>query len=381
MDMHTLHIEHAVLLGLYTVLTLANSLLHRGTKGVGWFPVYNLCAFIGAVLIASRGHIPNFISIIIGALFFPIAYTFLHRCVTEFFGYGSYQWQLQTALALLALAVLIRYEWFDPDTRMRLAAYSLILALQLGLSAVFVFRHLSGYMRVSGGLMGVVLALLCLNNLIRCIGTLFFGAPTNYLSGGPFLSWSLLVTSVMQGGITVAVVWMTAAVLRQDLHVLASTDSLTGLLNRRAIEVAAEREIALSQQTRKPLSAILLDLDGFKQINDSLGHRYGDDALIAVAFSLQQSMRQQDLLARLGGDEFIVLLLDTPRDIAVEIAERLRASLEDLHIVCGPHQTQVRASFGISELQQAQDWDHLVMNCDNALYEVKGMGGNLIATR
>ena len=88
MDLHTLHVEHTVALGLYTVLTLVNSWLHRGMRGVNWFPVYNFFAFAGALLIALRGHIPNPVSIVMGCIFFPLAYLSLHLSLTNFLGEG-----------------------------------------------------------------------------------------------------------------------------------------------------------------------------------------------------------------------------------------------------------------------------------------------------
>src|ERR1700743_2418867 len=137
MDMHTLHVEHAVFLGLYTVLTLVNSWLHRGTKGVYWFPVYNLFAFAGSLLIAFRGHIPDSISIVIGDMLFPIGYTFLNLCLTEFFGEGGgkglFSWRTHVSLTLLTLVPLVQYGLIHPDTERRLFGYSLILSIQIGL--------------------------------------------------------------------------------------------------------------------------------------------------------------------------------------------------------------------------------------------------------
>ena len=379
MDMHTLHIEHAVLLGLFTVMTVANSLLHRGMKGVGWFPLYTFYAFMGAVLIASRGHIPLWASIGAGGLFFSVAYVFLHRWLTEFFGQRAYQWKLQVCLAALILAVQVRFGLMQPNTQHRLLLYSLVLATQLGLSASFVFRTASGPLRPSGWMMGGVLVLLCLNNLLRAAGTLLVGAPDNYLEGGVILSCTLLATSVLQGAVTIAFVWMTAAGLRQELEVQALTDPLTGLLNRRAIEQTAEREILLSGLQRQSMSAILIDLDGFKQINDSYGHHCGDAVLIAVAKCLRGKSRRQDYLARLGGDEFVMLLPNTAWEEASVIAETLRSCLEEIQPMIDDRPTRIRASFGVAELRtRERGWDQLIMSCDRALYAVKELGGNQV---
>jgi diguanylate cyclase (GGDEF)-like protein len=378
-DIHTLHIEHAFLLGLYTFLTLINTWLHRGIRGVHLFPIYNLCAFIGALLIAIRIYIPDAIAVVVGTLFFHLAYLALYLCLVDFFGKRSARWQVQAVLTGIGLVALLQFAVFHPSTRNRVVAFSLVFTVQIALCAYLVFRETRVDLRVSGTLMGIVLALLSVNNLLRAIGTLVYGAPSNYLAGGPILQWSLVMTSVLQGGVTVAFVWMTAALLRQQLHVLATTDSLTGLLNRRAIELAAEQKIAQCRQSNRPLSAILLDLDNFKGINDTLGHQQGDATLVAVARCLQREMRQSDVVARFGGDEFLILLGDTPQHLAVEIAERVRRGLEGV-CLCDQAQTRVSASLGLSQLKDSQDWDHLITECDKALYAVKSMGGNQVLT-
>src|SRR6202000_2423795 len=151
--------------------------------GVYWFPVYNLFAFAGSLLIAFRGHIPDSISIVIGDMLFPIGYTFLNLCLTEFFGEGGgkglFSWRTQVSLTLATLVPLIQYGLIHPDTERRLFGYSLILSIQIGLIAVFVFRRASGTLLVAGGLMAWVLAMLSLNGVVRLIGILFVGVPAN----------------------------------------------------------------------------------------------------------------------------------------------------------------------------------------------------------
>lgn len=382
MDMFTLHIEHAVLLGLFTVLTLINCRLYDGAKNSYWFPAYTLCAFLGAVLVALRERgLDEAIAVVVGTTFFHLAYLCLHRGLNGLFERKDFpQWPImaQFASVLIAVAGLIQFGFIHTNTARRIIFYSLVFAFQTALIAVVSFRNASGYMTWPGRLMSGLLTLLTLNNLIRAAITLYSGAPDVYVQGGLGLQMSILETTVLQGGITVTFVWMTAAVLHNKLDALASTDSLTGLLNRRAVELAAKREISLSLKSRKPLTAILIDLDHFKKINDSFGHSFGDRALLEVAHCLQEHMRESDLLARVGGDEFAVMLHNTSREEAMEIAERLRASLEALVVVEGKFEARVSASLGLAQVDDSTgDWNELVMRCDKAVYAGKETGGNL----
>lgn len=365
------------------MLTVINCRLHEGVRGMYWFPVYNLCAFVGAVLIALRGYIPDFVSIVFGMMLFHVAYLCLYRCLVDFFDGGSIRWpmRIQIVGVCVSFAASLRYGVLHPETHKRLIVYSLVFTLQLVFSAELTFRKAKAHLRVPGILMGIVLAALALNNFIRAVDTGITGAPANYLNGGAMLQWVLLSTSVLQGGIAVAFVWMTAAVLHEDMRRLASTDSLTGLLNRRAIETAAQTETALSLANGVPLAAILVDIDRFKIINDTFGHRFGDLALTQVALCLQENIRTIDLVGRVGGDEFAIVLRNTEWESAMTIAERLRASLASLLVDDGEFQTGIRASVGLARLDASiRDWDELVLRCDRALYSVKESGGNLVAT-
>ena len=385
MNLFTLHVEHAVLLGLFTILTLINGRLHDGANGSGWFSAYTGSAFLGAMLVLLRGHgVSEPVSIVLGMTFFHLAYLCLHGGLRAFFArHEGMGWGVpaQAAVLLAAIAGLVEYGVLQPDTTRRVVFYSGIFALQAAMTSAMVFaRSRKGGLTRSGKVMGLLVALLAVNNLVRAIFTLRNGGPDNYMHAGVSLQTTLLCTTVLQVGIMVGFVWMTAAVLHERLDLLASTDPLTGLLNRRALEAAAEREIELARRTRRPLTAVLMDLDRFKQINDAFGHSFGDKTLVSVARCMQEQMRRCDLLARVGGDEFAVLLHDTSREEAMEIVERLRISLEDLVVVDGDYETRVCASFGVAEVDGATpDWPELVRKCDRAVYRVKGIGGNLAA--
>ena len=117
-----------------------------------------------------------------------------------------------------------------------------------------------------------------------------------------------------------------AAELQRTQH-LAMTDALTKVANRRALRDALRRELARAQRSRRPLALLMLDIDGFKEINDRLGHAHGDQALQLLARCLRRATRQGDLVARIGGDEFALMLPETSAPEARAIGERIRAQL------------------------------------------------------
>jgi diguanylate cyclase (GGDEF)-like protein len=379
LGIHTLHIEHVVLLAVYTLLTVANSLMYRGMRGIHWFTLYNAFTLVGATAVALRGEIPDVLSILVGTTFVVVGYSLLYLSLAALFGSKKRHLYIHGTLLAVALVTMVQYGWIHPDTKKRLLAYSLILGLQQAQIALFMFRKRHGGFRMSGLPMGGILVALSLTNLVRILGVSLQGAPANYLNAGAFLGWIVIINTCLQCGAMVSFVWLTAGMLRTDLELQASTDPLTGLLNRRSFEQRAEREIAVCRGALAPISAVTIDLDGFKQVNDTYGHSCGDAMLMTVAKCLKQNVRSTDLVARLGGDEFAVLLPKTSLTDASSVAEELRESLESLKVQLGDDEVRVTASFGLAEVDSPTlNWDALVMNCDHALYAAKRRGGNRV---
>lgn len=167
-------------------------------------------------------------------------------------------------------------------------------------------------------------------------------------------------------------------VLRQNqqLEHLNRIDDITGLYNRRHWEEAAERELARYMRTRRPAVVMMIDLDGFKQINDRYGHIAGDTVLRSVADALKGAVREIDTPARYGGDEFCVLLAETNAHGARELAERLRTLVESMEFPQAPG-ARCTISIGIAEanrmLVNVEDWVDLA---DTAMYRAKNGGRN-----
>jgi diguanylate cyclase (GGDEF)-like protein len=159
------------------------------------------------------------------------------------------------------------------------------------------------------------------------------------------------------------------------MAVLATTDPLTGLPNRRML--VDQLDLALGRARRHGTAVALLsvDLDRFKEVNDTLGHAFGDDVLAEVSKRLRAGARSSDVVARMGGDEFVILLSDLPAADAEEIANGVRARvLDELgHVVpVGPVEVRVPASVGVALYPlEAADADALLALADRAMYHRK----------
>jgi diguanylate cyclase (GGDEF)-like protein len=160
---------------------------------------------------------------------------------------------------------------------------------------------------------------------------------------------------------------------------LSNTDPLTGLRNARLLQARLEHEFSRHQRYREPLSLLLVDLDGLKQINDQKGHASGDAALRRVAEAIRRGSRATDLAARWGGDEFALLAPHTDNPAAIQLAERIRtAAAEGAGADAG-----ASVSIGVATLDVASSLTGpiaLVAAADQALYEAKRLGKNRVWT-
>ena len=166
---------------------------------------------------------------------------------------------------------------------------------------------------------------------------------------------------------------------------LALQDELTGLANRRALEQMLINEVERAQRHGRPLSILMADIDRFKSINDSYGHRAGDEVLRELARLLADTLRSIDRAARYGGEEFFVLMPDTPADEARRVAERIRAAVEEHTFVVDPEDDappiglHITVSAGVAGLpENAESLAALVEVADRALYEAKRGGRNRV---
>ena len=160
---------------------------------------------------------------------------------------------------------------------------------------------------------------------------------------------------------------------------MSVTDPLTGLYNRRHFEECLEREFLRAKRYKSDLSFAIIDIDFFKNVNDTYGHSAGDYVLKEVAYYILQTFRKTDMVFRYGGEEFAVIITETPLEKAVIPLERLRKTIEDYVFRYNGNQIDVTISIGVCETDDNTDTVHkLFENADKALYKAKENGRNQI---
>ncbi|MDB5687625.1 MAG: diguanylate cyclase [Rhizorhabdus sp.] len=172
-------------------------------------------------------------------------------------------------------------------------------------------------------------------------------------------------------GIGLFTFFLVAADLAERMRALAVSDLLTGILNRRGFEEAAEGAIRNAQRQHQPLTLVVTDIDRFKAINDRYGHVAGDRAIQHFASRMARMVRRGDLIGRIGGEEFALLLINTRSMEAMEVVERIRADVSALP-VDGPESIHMTASFGVTDLRVDDVMlANLFARADRALYRAK----------
>ncbi len=167
----------------------------------------------------------------------------------------------------------------------------------------------------------------------------------------------------------------------RKLNKLAAIDGLTGLSNRRFFDKTLKKEAARMAREDKNLGILMVDIDNFKNYNDTYGHQAGDDCLKKVANTISETVyRPGDLAARYGGEEFVVILPDTDREGVYEVSERIRQAIENLNIEhsdssVADHVT-VSVGAAVSEVEENDDGERIVKLADDALYQAKENGRN-----
>ena len=263
---------------------------------------------------------------------------------------------------------------------MAVGTLSVALVILTGLSAARLLLPLSERKPVSHRFSGLLFFIGCVLMAARLAYAILSDSPPPNLFAPSFwhgliLGGAHIITMLLSLGFALMIVDQLAS----ELDRLATQDALTGIGNRRVFYARAESELSRCRRKGTPLSVLMIDLDRFKSINDTLGHAVGDETLRRFTALLQPHLREYDFFARLGGEEFGVLLPDASEEVAVAIAERLRELTEAEHLPVRSFPTPTTASIGAAQLREEENSiDQLMQRADQALYAAKSGGRNRV---
>lgn len=343
-------------------------------RGVAAWSGANLLAVLGLACVLARGYIPEFLSMPFGSALFPAAGVLYYKALRQFRAEPADTrglWALVGATFIALTWWQLIYDW----PAARLVVFSSVIAALSGLCAWTVLKPPPLHAGFAERFTGVLFLLQAAFNLVRIPD--FFLEPQN---GPTPLSTLLLgLSEIGMALMSFGFVLMIVDKLISELHVLATRDSLTGLLNRRAFLEAALGEFARARRQASPLAILMLDIDHFKCINDEFGHAAGDEVLRSMAKSVMPCLRDYDLFARFGGEEFVVLLPATSLEEARLVAERLREAVAQTTAWFEGKAICCTLSVGLAVARgNHRDLDALLREADMALYAAKQSGRNRV---
>ena len=194
---------------------------------------------------------------------------------------------------------------------------------------------------------------------------------------GTFFIFPLIRTQVQEGG-KLREMTETLSARSETLEHAALTDGLTGMQNRRYFDDALKEYLEEFRRINKPIGLMVLDLDHFKQVNDTHGHDVGDQVLREVSACLKNFTRYHDIAARLGGEEFAVVAPNMDLESLMKFAERIRKAVADLVITSGNVRLKVTTSVGLAVWDNHEDADGFYRRADRMLYQAKRQGRNRV---
>ena len=339
---------------------------------------------VGYLFISLRGFIPDLLSIVLGNAAIVYAEVLIYEGIRLFYGHSAFS-KWNSLVFVLYLALHIYFTYPNPNINARIVVVSVALLILIIRSGLTLVNNPIPELRRTTRNAGIIFLLTSILPLARTINALMLSRPIDMFTDR-MTSWISLLGMVSIIAWTFYFFLINSARLELDLEAarvelmkLATTDPLTGLYNRRHFFEHAEIEFQRARRHEQSISCLLMDVDGFKAINDGQGHDAGDAVLNHLASILPGEVRVFDLVARFGGDEFIIMLVNVCEEQAYEIAERICEIVSQTPFMFDSQKFNVYLSLGITSFTVAdEDLKTILKRADNALYCAKRNGKNRI---
>ncbi|HEX3661150.1 MAG TPA: GGDEF domain-containing protein [Acidobacteriaceae bacterium] len=349
--------------------------LHGSRQLVGFI----LCALAAILLFGLRPWAPTLVSLVVPnfLLFVGGLYVYLAAADVQQQPPRLFPWP---GLAIfLGLPAFLWFTYVHDEALGRLLVHASVMAAIFLTTAVRLFREKDATIRPAAR---ACAWLLIVSTLLQ-VGWFVSDYHAGPLVGVNFIHPDLVnvgfsyLSMILALATVIALLWLALTVHRLDLSKMAQTDALTGLLNRRAFEEILRRELLRCERSGGLMGLMLIDLDYFKQVNDSLGHFAGDDALRRIAIAIREGTRPSDVLARYGGEEFVVLLRNAALEESRVAAERIRQTIATM--VGLPGSVTLTASIGVAVSEPRDTTTDFLLRSDEALYRSKREGRDRVS--
>ncbi len=379
MNTYNLLLINALTMLVYAAGLCSLHISYRRARGIWWFMVSCVAAGASSALIAGHNLFPRNLHLGLSMLLLPVSLWLRHTGFAEFLHVKTRHLWTNAVLVALYAGFLTWFVVLRNEPLHGFQVLSVILAIQTALSVEVLLRFGIEENHLLRIITSIVIALVALFRLLWQVVEI----RSNVLgvSGESIAHAQWPVNMLFNAATIFCFVGIFVSQMGLDLREIASTDALTGALNRRALESQAAREMARCRRYGFPLSVVVMDLDHFKQLNDTHGHNAGDAALCLVVRDLQSALRGTDLLCRSGGEEFLILLPHTDHATALHLAERLRKRISQIVVPVENKKVGVTASLGVASWNgAAESWTTMVKRADAALYMAKNAGRNRVVT-
>ncbi|TBR39543.1 MULTISPECIES: GGDEF domain-containing protein [Dyella] len=351
-------------------------LVLRGLPVLRWWVTSLWIGTIGIILLGLRNQIPDWLSISVANVTVTLASALLLKGVALHVG-RPLRWRWPLMLVALYSALNIWFTYVTPDLRTRVVLFSAVSVAWDAWTVTYLLRYAPRDVRLSCRIAAAIMVADALHFAYRATLPLNPDAGQNaFAAGSP-----IIITYV--AGIVVglagyfSLLLMVTERLMVDLRRTARMDSLTGLLNRGAVINDGVLSLGRARQAGQPFSLLVIDLDYFKQVNDTWGHDAGDAALCHVARMIRRHLPEGDAVAgRYGGEEFVVGLPGWSMHEASSMAEQLRAELADVPFAYRGKSIAMTTSIGVATALDGQTFQAIVARADEALYQAKSQGRN-----
>lgn len=376
-DPPTLFVVSAIVGTTGGLLLLLSWLQDRSQAALAISGIALMLVPVGSAIVVMHGLTTSIWTLQVGPVVILAGYGLVWLGARSFEGRPlHFGWAFAGALLWL---IASQFDWFAQDLALRMRASSVLIVVYT-LLALSEYWHARDTELVSRWPAIIVLALhaLCFTLRFTLVDVLPFpgGVVAKQIEWFPVGVMAILLHNFCMAFLIVAM-----AKERSELQYrkTAQLDPLTGVANRRAFMERAERSLRRAVAERKPVAMLLLDLDLFKQINDTFGHQTGDRVLCTFCDIATAALRPSDVFGRLGGEEFACLLPGASASEALRVAERIRASFEGREAEAATDDVVSTVSVGVATIQDVDgELDALMLAADRALYQAKAKGRNRV---